>query len=38
MFNDLESALQHVEKEAEAKLKGDLQVFEEKRRPWWRFW
>ena len=37
-FSDLDLALQHVEKEAVEKLKGDLQVFEGKRRPWWRFW
>jgi hypothetical protein len=38
MFDDLDSALQHVEKEAEERLKGNLQVFDAKRRPWWRIW
>lgn len=38
MFDDLDSALQHVEKEAEEKLKGNLQIFERKRRPWWQLW
>jgi hypothetical protein len=38
MFDHLDAALKHVEKEAEQKLRVDLQVFEGKQRPWWRFW
>jgi hypothetical protein len=38
MFDDLDSALRHVGNEAEEKLTRNLQVFEGKNIPWWKFW